>query len=354
MNKNNEIKKVKFFVSLRKEKLWLEQMATQGYLFKNITWGGVRYTFEVTEPKKMVYEIDRFNLPKNPTLEEIRHKEEFFAIAEELGWEEITHDVDMNYYFGKEYDEHGINELYNDEEMREIHAKKYRDRYTQATKEVSIIALIVGIACIAFSILKDTKSLTFALIYALFAIAFQFISSYFGNLYFNELSLPVEEWYRRQEDERNYKMTFRIFFTSRGLEKYFSRQSKEGWHIQKMTTFRFWFKKGEPEIQYYAIDSHSSVNMRLKKKHKKALHDGKDINLQNNDWQYQSVKDAENKGWHFLCATGNIAILYTRDKEPDEVTLLPTNRLCLHPVLMLYLACFAIGFLVGYLCSMFF
>lgn len=112
--KNNEttMKQTRFFVSLQKEKHWLEEMALKGYLFKNISWGGIRYTFEIGEPKKMVYEIDRFNLPKNPSLKDIHDRGEFLAIAEEMGWTEVTHDVDMNYYFSKPYEDNGINELY--------------------------------------------------------------------------------------------------------------------------------------------------------------------------------------------------------------------------------------------------
>ena len=57
-----EIKKFKLFVSLRQQCQWLEEMARQGLFFKNIVWGCL-FTFEKGEPKNMMYEVDRFNLP---------------------------------------------------------------------------------------------------------------------------------------------------------------------------------------------------------------------------------------------------------------------------------------------------
>ena len=76
-------KKLKLFASLQKERLWLEAMARDGWFLENITLG-IFYTFQKGEPKNMMYEADRFNLPKKPTLEEIRHKEFFMDMADEL------------------------------------------------------------------------------------------------------------------------------------------------------------------------------------------------------------------------------------------------------------------------------
>ena len=41
------------------------------------------------------YEIDRFNLPKHPSLKDIRHKEIFLDMAREMGWQVVAHDEDV-------------------------------------------------------------------------------------------------------------------------------------------------------------------------------------------------------------------------------------------------------------------
>jgi len=111
---------MKFFISLRKECNWLRKMAQDGWLIKDMKFG-ILYTFEKAEPVNMVYEADRFNLPNHPSEKDIRQKEEFCAIAEELGWYEVMHDEDMNYYFAKEYDENELIAILNEFQARYPH-----------------------------------------------------------------------------------------------------------------------------------------------------------------------------------------------------------------------------------------
>jgi len=134
---NTTLKQTKWIISLVKEKLWLEEMALKGWHLSNLTWG-IRYTFEKREPKKLIYEIDRFNLPKHPTLKEIKHKAEFIDVATEMGWKVIVHDEDQNYYFCKEYKEGEINELYNDYDSKQFRAQKYYNHYYNASFDHSI------------------------------------------------------------------------------------------------------------------------------------------------------------------------------------------------------------------------
>ena len=110
--KEQILKKTKFIMSIQEECRWLEEMAQKGWFFTNITMG-VRYTFKKGEPRKVVYDIDRFDIPKKPTLEDINAKEIFMEMAEDMGWKEVTHDETMTYYFVKDYEEGGINEIHN-------------------------------------------------------------------------------------------------------------------------------------------------------------------------------------------------------------------------------------------------
>lgn len=349
---NKTMTKIKFIVSFREEKRWLEEMAEKGWFFKNITWAGIRYTFEKGEPRKMVYEIDRFDLQSSPTLSEIQQKKEFLSLAEELGWREVTHDVDMNYYFEKEYEENGINELYNDDEMRKIHANKFYDHLMAQSKQLDLLALFISVWFGILALIeKDITTLIFPFAYVLFVIAYHTLMGHLASLIRRDLSLSFEEWMENRQKEEKCRVVFRIFFSSRRLEKYLARESAKGWHIHKITPFRYYFEKGEPQSFHYCIDSRASVNARLKKKHEDTFQDGKDIMLQNNDWQYQSVDDAAEKGWHYLCASSSLLILYTRTSEPSQTEVLPTRRLCLHPWLTLYGIIFVVGFITGFLIS---
>lgn len=78
------ITRFRWLLSYQKECQWLEEMALNGWFFEQVK-GGIFYRFRKGEPAHMLYEVDRFNLPKKPTLEEIRHKEMFMDMATELG-----------------------------------------------------------------------------------------------------------------------------------------------------------------------------------------------------------------------------------------------------------------------------
>ena len=94
-------KKFKFFIKINKERDWLEEMALKGYMLEDIKMG-MFYTFRQDTPKHMLYEMDRFNLGKNPAREEMLAKKNFIEMATESGWREVTHDESLNYYFTKE------------------------------------------------------------------------------------------------------------------------------------------------------------------------------------------------------------------------------------------------------------
>ncbi len=353
MENKTIMKKTRFFGSVRKEQMWLEEMAQQGWFFTNITWGGMRYTFEKGEPKRMVYEVDRFDLPKSPRLSEIKAKKEFFELAEELGWKEVTHDIDMNYYFAKEWEEDGINELYDTEEMRKVHADKYYRHYIDQAGSLNGIGLIIGAMGIWNALLSNTGFDLFGIGYLMFVVAYSILMGYYGNLWRRELSVSAQEWAQQYRAEQECKVTKRFFLSSRSLETYLSNMSSEGWHVTKITSYRYYFEKGEPEERHYVIDSRDSVNERLPKAEKNQYDDNKDILMQNNDWQYRSVEDAEALGWNYLCASSNLLILYTRKDEPRENEKLATKRVCLHPWVVFYSGCAMVGILVGVLLAVF-
>lgn len=87
---------------------------------------GVCFYFRKDTPKRMLYEYDRFFQKKHLSREEILEKKNFLQMAKKTGWKEVTHDETLTYYFTKEYEEDGFNELYIDEESKQRKVNKFR------------------------------------------------------------------------------------------------------------------------------------------------------------------------------------------------------------------------------------
>ena len=102
------------------------------------------------------------------------------------------------------------------------------------------------------------------------------------------------------------------------------------------------------------MDTKWLTNKRCKKNNKK-ITDMKDINGINNDWQVQSVKDAEEKGWSFVCALENKGIIYKGDKsmaQPITDLKYEKNLRCISIIGnwgVIISVCGCIGFIFGFL-----
>lgn len=317
-----EMKKIKFFASLRQECQWLEEMAVQGWFFKNITWGSL-YTFERGEPKNMMYEVDRFNLPKKPTLEEIRSKELFMDMAEEMGWSEVTHDEMLNYYFCKEYEEGEINELYNDETSRKQRASKYPAYFQKKAKEavfwgdiLVLLDIIIRIWSIFMPELKMPWYDAFVLVYVLASNTLAQYCWSLGARMEAELLLSRSEWEAKQKSTD--KTVRKLIFTIRGLNRFLRKEEEQGYLLTGVTLTKYFFVKKETSRQIYTMDSKWLTNKRQKERQGERFQDKKDKMGLNNDWQVQSLKDAESRGWQFVCALENRVVIYRGDAERAE------------------------------------
>lgn len=309
-------RKIKIMVSYQKERGWLEEMALQGWFLENISLGIV-YTFVKGEPKRMLYDIDRFSLPKKPTLEEIRHKEMFLEMAQELGWREVTHGEDMTYYFAREYEEGGVNELHNDPESRRFLAAKFRRFLSNYAKQqvfwAAVIVLVNIFEKLAQIWAKEDFSLAwfdwFTLIYVVVCNFFAVYLWKLGIRTEKELSMSRQEW----EDSVNpdtHKTVRKLIWTNRGLNKFLRSQEEQGWLLTSVTPTKYSFEKNPGGNQIYTMDSKSLTNRRRKSANQGKFEDGKDWTGINNDWEIASVHDAEEKGWNFVCALENRAIIY--------------------------------------------
>lgn len=327
MNDRQTIKKWKFFISYHKEISWLEQMAAEGWFLKNISLG-VRYTFEEGAPRHMVYDVDRFNLPAKPTLEEIRHKEVFMELAREMGWQEVTHSEDLTYYFAKEYVEGEINELHNDQESRNYCARKFQQFASRQTTTLLWMIVIILIMDLILRCLRMTGGENFMDWFDWFTVVYGIVGGLeilflwkIGRRTERELSMTRAEW-KNSIDVTINKKVHRLILTMRGLNHFLEKQQQAGWILRDMTPFSYSFEKNGAQQQVYTMDSKWLLKKRWKEK--KQFSDKKDWMGLNNDWEIESVREAEQKGWSYVCAIENRSIIYRGNK--NEVQPLNDKR----------------------------
>ena len=323
--KNRQRRKaLRFWVSIQKERKWLEEMAQQGWFLENLTLG-IRYTFIKGEPKRMLYDVDRFNLPKKPALEEIRHKEMFLEMAEEMGWREVCHDESLTYYFAKEYEEGGVNELHNDPESRRYRAEKFCTYLQETAKRMGFWSMVMAAVDLAVMLLQAATG-EFSrlgwfhwvtLVYVLCTNGIALACFQLGARSMRELSLTRQEW-EESIDPNTHKCVRKLIFRVKKLKRFLQEQAKEGWILTGVTPVRYFFEKQESTSQIYTMDSKWLVNRRLAEQNCKKIADGKDWTGINNDWQLKSVRDAEKKGWTFVCALENRSMIYRGDAETAE------------------------------------
>ncbi len=308
----------RIFFSFQRERRWLEEMAGEGWFLSDLTLGAV-YTFARGEPKKMLYDVDRFSLSKKPGLEEIRRKELFLEMAQEMGWREVTHDGCMNYYFAKEYEEDGINELFNDEDSRRYRAQKFREMYHTSAKRFAfwgMVVVAVDILLKLFLLVCEMPKQAVLYWYDWFVLVYVCLGNAKavevwrrGARCEKELSMTRQEW-EESVDPATHKTVRKLILTNRGLNRFLSRQAAEGWTLTEVTPVRYFFQRSDGERQIYTMDSKYLVNQRRKAQSQRKISDGKDWNGMNSDWEIQSVHDAEERGWSFVCALENRSIIY--------------------------------------------
>lgn len=320
-------KVLKFMLSYQKERKWLEMQAQRGWFLSDISMG-VLYTFTGGEPKRMLYDIDRFNLSKKPTLEEIRRKELFLEMAQELGWQEITHDESLTYYFAKEYEEDGINELCNDADSRRYRAEKFRSHLVENAKKLCFWAMVIVAVNLFERLLQLSHEMQFLNWFDWFTYVYVLVGNGMAVAMWRlsescsrELSMTRQEW-EESVNPASHRTVRKLILTNRGLNRFLSRQAAEGWCLTGVTPTRYFFERNDSGSRpVYTMDSKWLVNQRRKAQSRQKIGDGKDWNGMNNDWEIQSIRDAEEKGWSFACALENRSIIY----KGEEGCVQPLN-----------------------------
>lgn len=370
------MRKVKFFVSFYKERDWLEEMATQGWLLTNIKLGFIFYFKEIT-PCDKVYELERFAISANPSVTELTARSNAIELAKEFGWEMVTHDEDMNYYFVKDKAGDETDEFYLDEESRRARAERYRNHYCSelphiATKFDIVFSVFFLVIMLLLTIMDmnsermetgQTNSLLATLfpllaIYAASALVSTISITFsikWGNRWYKELCMTREEWayYKKYSEKKSFR-------TIQELRSYLQEKSEFGLSLIEYDNGIFRFEADSNRYNYY-IDTKKTLKRRMKQAGSKYKSENKDWYEASPKWYETSIADAAQYGLKPVAVIHKNVLVYKRPYSDDhQENPLPWEnggeRIHKHTFItksLLYLlSCFTVGFIVGIISAM--
>lgn len=286
------MKKLKIYVSLLKERDWLEEMARKGFLLKNITMG-VWYEFEEAEPCEKVYEIENFACGNDADREELCAREYALEIAEESGWKVVTHDEAMNYYFVKDRAGDESDEFYEDAESRRKKAEKVRKLYAvDMPKMLMSMLFIIGILYALLFILPGIDmEASLNLHRVFFAVTMLELVSVLINIYAGE-SLYKDMILSREEWELKKKYSEKISFRkAQKLLDYLQKKDQQGLKFVRCKEGVYYFAPSKVHYQYY-LDTQKALKKRCKANGNMMSADRKDVAKLGMAWREQSMKEA--------------------------------------------------------------
>lgn len=348
------MKKLKFILSLVKERDWLEEMATQGYLLTNIT-AGVLYTFKECEPCEKVYEVDRFAVSAHPTVSELTAKNRALDIATQFGWEQVTHDEDMNYYFCKDKAGDETDEFYDDPESRQDRAERYR-KHLSIDQPLSLllgellISFLYIVLCVALGTEDAHGLLWIYLLLTTFEISIIFMSMLTGQRTYKELCMSREEWetYKKLSEKKNFKKV-------QQLRSYLQEKSEFGLSLKGCDGNIFTFEEDTKRYNYF-IDTKSNLKKRMKKEGTSFKDDHKDWSSNGLKWYETSIADAAKYNLKPVAVVGKSAIVYKRPHSDEQLPWENGNENLniITPTLagaIILLTSFAVGIIVGFVAA---
>ena len=282
------MKKIKFFTSLAKERDWLEEMARQGFLLTNITMG-VIYTFQGCEPCEKVYEVERFAISANPSITELTARTNAIDVATQFGWEMVTHDENMNYYFRKDKAGDESDEFYDEEESRRERAERFRKSYA-IEQPLGLLAgeLIVTILYLFLYFILDNSTglLVIYLFFTFFELLCLYNTMYTGQLAYKELSMSREEWelYKKLSEKKSFNKV-------QQLRSYLQEKSEFGLSLKGYEDGQYLFEEDSKRYNYF-VDTKACLKRRLNEEGKAFANDSKDLSNIGLKWYEVSIANA--------------------------------------------------------------
>ena len=320
------MKKCKFFMSLLKERDWLEDMARQGWLLKDMTLG-ILYHFEEIEPAEKVYEIDRFTVLRRPKKQMLTARKTALDIAKQVGWEVVTHDEDMNYYFVKDKAGDESDEFYDDEELRRERAEKYRRHFGyDVVRELIMTLLIIAIIFTCGMTMLEVAGENLdgfswpCVISTLGIVAVILILLDYAQKLYEELCMSREEWEHRKRfgEKRKFRKTQEVL-------SYLQNKNEQGLTLIDYKNGTYLFDETTTSYQY-EIDTKQALKKRLRAQGKKYRWERKDWNLQSFQWYEMSITEAQSQGLELVSVIDAEILVYKREKQDNiQQTLLNSD-----------------------------
>ncbi len=302
------MKKIKFFMSLAKERDWLEEMAGQGFLLTNITMG-VIYTFQECEPCEKVYEVERFALSSAPTIAELTARTNAIDVATQFGWELVTHDENMNYYFRKDKAGDETDEFYDDEESRRERAERYRKSYCiEQPSGLLLGELVISFLYLVLYFVLD-NSTGLLIIYLLLTIL-ELLCIYqticMGQLAYRELSMSREEWthYKQFSEKKSFNKV-------QQLRSYLQEKSEFGLSLKGYEGGMYLFEEDTKRYNYF-VDTKSCLRKRLKEDGTTFTDEAKDWSNISLNWYEASIANTAQYGLKPVAVINKHILIYKR------------------------------------------
>lgn len=359
------MKKVKIFKSLLRERDWLEEMATQGWLLQNMTLG-IIYDFKPIEPCEKVYEIERFALSRNPAISELTARSNAISMAKEFGWEVATHDEMLNYYFVKDKAGDETDEFYSNEEDRKARAERFRNHSFDLVpgfwKTDIILAVLYIILLIALGFACYYKGWsTVGFVGACILLGAFLLNSICSNLtslgslkqgirWYNELCMTREEWntYKNYSDEVS-------FSTLPKLRSYLEEKSKNGLSLAGYENGALYFEATQQQYDYI-FDTKSDLIRRLKEEGSPFAEENKDWMGASLKWYETSIALAAKHNLKPMAVVNRNILVYKRPHSEEPLPWennvkrvfgpLPRKKYIIILVVF-FLLCFILGFTLG-------
>lgn len=302
------MKKFRFFLSLAKERDWLEEMATQGWLLTNITLG-VIYTFKETEPCKKVYEVERFAISANPTVAELTARANAMDIATQFGWEMVTHDENMNYYFVKDKAGDETDEFYDDEETRRDRAERFRKVYAIEQP----LGLLLGEVFLSFFFIvlyfafgKSTGVLVIYLIMTTIELLCIYGCMYTGQMAYKDFCMSRNEWelYKKYGEKKRFNKV-------QQLRSYLQEKSEFGLSLKGYEDGHYLFEEDSDRYNYF-VDTKACLKKRLKEEGTSFKDESKNWQNIGLKWYETSMVNAAQYGLKPVAVVNKTVLIYKR------------------------------------------
>ena len=344
------MKKVKFFLSLLKERDWLEEMAAQGWLLTNMTMG-VIYTFKKVKPCEKVYEVERFAITSHPTVAELTARTRAFDITSQFGWEQITNDEDMNHYFVKDKAGDETDEFYDDEESRRERAERFRKH--MCVEQPQILILETLICSVIFFLLSLMGSFAPSFAFPFFAafviveLSLIYASMSWGQRNYTELSMSREEWelYKKHTEKKKFSKVSQLL-------TFLQEKDAVGLTLKNQESHSYQFEPASRRYDYY-IDTKVCLKKRVKAEGQRFQSDKKDLLTQGLKWHEMSIAHAARFGFTPVTVIDKNILVY---KRPHSNAPMPQDNgkaslRVVSPALaavIFFACCGLLGFVIGF------